>query len=170
MGTLHTWWKHWLLPLWVHQKYPHPTSLFLSTILLYLMFILAWKIFFLSITDEFVTSLVCSAKWLKKKPSSWSKVGPIKSMRGWYVICMCVCANYCVRGPRQREVPGFSLGSGEVTGYCLFELAQPLSTSYSSKQLKYLFVLICKFAFTSVSQYYNCKYNRSIEVPSYILQ
>lgn len=36
MGTLHTWWKHlWLLLLWVHQKYPQPTSLFLSTLLFY---------------------------------------------------------------------------------------------------------------------------------------
>lgn len=61
------------------------------------------EIFFLSITDEFVTSLVCSAKWLRKKSSPWSKVGPTKSMRGWYVICMCVCANYCVTEGQGRE-------------------------------------------------------------------
>lgn len=63
--------------------------------------------FFLSITDGFVNSLICSAKWLKKKTSPWSKAGTIKLMREWYVIYMCVSVHYCVRerGPRQREVP-----------------------------------------------------------------
>ena len=90
--------------------------------------------FFLSITDEFVTSLLCSAKWLKKKSSPWSKVGPIKSMRGWYVICMCVCANYSVREGQGRERCLDLVWAWErLLVIAFFVLAQPLSSLYSYK-------------------------------------
>lgn len=59
--------------------------------------------FFLSITDEFATTLICSSKWSQNKSSLWSTVCPIKSMRGWCDICLCACANCCVGEGQGRE-------------------------------------------------------------------